>query len=317
MVLCGRGTRPRSPRESTPTATGRTSLRSGGLTSYSARSSCRPKGRLRRGNHEPSPLLHSPFAKASKPGSGPRRRSALRLASSGSLFGESRARVATRAERQGRGGDVGGAVSTAAAVGVASAAGTSVPAEGGRAEAGAASAAAAAAAASATAGAGRRRRQCPPVRERSTRERANVSVPLQYAPKSAAAHVPQVLEGLPSGSSSISCCSSTGACRRRRRASGRGRLCRRPSRAHTAPSHVRVKPHRCAAVARNGDLKRGPIPARGEALPPSNERARTTRERPAGSLWAAAVAAGRICGSLHAPHAHEARFGMGQRSAAR
>ena len=161
----------------------------------------------------------------------------------------------------------------------------------------------------------RRRRQCPPVRERSTRERANVSVPLQYAPKSAAAHVPQVLEGLPSGSSSISCCSSTGACRRRRRASGRGRLCRRPSRAHTAPSHVRVKPHRCAAVARNGDLKRGPIPARGEALPPSNERARTTRERPAGSLWAAAVAAGRICGSLHAPHAHEARFGMGQRSA--
>ena len=90
-------------------------------------------------------MLHSPFAKASKPGSGPRRRSALRLASSGSLFGESRARVATRAERQGRGGDVGGAVSTAAAVGVASAAGTSVPAEGGRAEAGAASAAAAAA----------------------------------------------------------------------------------------------------------------------------------------------------------------------------
>ena len=99
-------------------------------------------------------MLHSPFAKASKPGSGPRRRSALRLASSGSLFGESRARVATRAERQGRGGDVGGAVSTAAAVGVASAAGTSVPAEGGRAEAGAASAAAAASATAGGAGGG-------------------------------------------------------------------------------------------------------------------------------------------------------------------
>ena len=98
-------------------------------------------------------MLHSPFAKASKPGSGPRRRSALRLASSGSLLGESRARVATRAERQGRGGDV-GAMSTAAAVGVASAAGTSVPAEGGRAEAGAASAAAAASATAGGAGGG-------------------------------------------------------------------------------------------------------------------------------------------------------------------
>ena len=161
----------------------------------------------------------------------------------------------------------------------------------------------------------RRRLQRLPACEGSIRELADVAVALEDAPESATAYVPQVLERLPSGSTSISCCSSTGACRRRRRASGRGRLCRRPSRAHTAPSHVRVKPHRCAAVAGNGDLKRGPIPARGEALPPSNERARTTRERPAGSLWAAAVAAGRICGSLHAPHAHEARFSMGQRSA--